>query len=397
MRRGFTLVELLIVVVVIVTLMTITFRLGAIGSDTSARSKTVNKIQRLENCLSGYYAAYGSYPPVQLHGSRDYTYAVNVQGIQQVGSGSGNGTHVTDLTWDSVEAACRSQPIGMTYPFTDQQRMRTYVAKVSQILQERANSDEPQYKAYKNNPALKGGFVALVDNGPVAAKGDMSDWTDVQVFQFGVLSYILPRYLIMLDVNASGNSSGMENVYMSQNQWKLNNRLPCDFETGAPYSDWTAVIGEMKRERWKIAALPSQSVCARWIQNLERVVTAQSDVEVFGVHLQDTSIGSGKSISVDNPNPPIYSGGNSQTGGGKGSSSASQQYVVDSMSMHDGWGNELYYYSPSPHQSYIVWSAGPNGRTFPPWVADEELKAMKPEDFKTVQTWMADDIRQMSN
>ena len=59
MKKGFTLVELLIVVVVMITLMTITFRLSSIGSDATARNKTVNRLNRLENCMSGYYAAFG--------------------------------------------------------------------------------------------------------------------------------------------------------------------------------------------------------------------------------------------------------------------------------------------------------------------------------------------------
>lgn len=393
MRRGFTLVELLIVVVVIVTLMAITFRLGSAGSDTSARSKTINKMQRLENCLSGYYAAYGSYPPVQLHGSRDYTLSVNMQGIQQVGNGSGNGSHESDLSWESVEAACRSQPIGVEFPFSDA-NFQKYVDTVSQEQQKRASSDDPKYKRYKDNPALAEGYVALVDNGPIAYKSDKDDWTDNQVFKFGVLSYILPRYLVMMNVVRSGNSANVETIYTSQTQWNNNNRCPCDFETGAPYSGWGQVIAVMKDERWKIAALPSQSVCARWIQNLEGIVSCQTEREIFGVKIRDNDVGAVHGVSVDNVKPHIYGSGNSQ--GGKGSNGG-QQYILDGMSIHDGWGEELYYYSPSPHQSYIIWSSGPNRRTFPPWVDDKELKAMKPEDFNTVQTWIADDIRQMSN
>ncbi len=71
MKKGFTLVELLIVVVVLVTLMTITFRITSVGDESTKRNRTINRMQRLENCLSGYYAAYGSYPPVKLHGSRE--------------------------------------------------------------------------------------------------------------------------------------------------------------------------------------------------------------------------------------------------------------------------------------------------------------------------------------
>ena len=392
MRKAFTLVELLIVIVVIVTLMAITFRLSSVGSDTSKRSKTVNKMQRIENCLSGYYAAYGSYPPVQLHGSRDYTLSVNMQGIQQVDPE----THEDELTWSSVEAACRSQPIGMTYPFTDS-KYKTYVDAVSKIQMQRANSNDPKYKRFQDNPVLKGGYSALVDNGIVGGKENMSEWTDVQVFKFGVLSYLLPRYLVMLDVNNSSSSSSIENIFARQNQWKLNNRLPCDFETGAPYTSWGEVISLMKKDRWKIAALPSQSICARWIQNLEGTVSAQKDRELFGVSIQDKEIGAIHGVHVDNPYPPVFSGAQSQSGSKGSSGSTSSQYVPDSMTIHDGWGNEFYYYSPAPHQSYILWSAGPNGKTFPPWVSDRDIKAMKDTESKQVQDWISDDIKQLSN
>ena len=60
MKKGFTLVEMLIVVVVLVTLMTITFRLTSLGRDQTDRNKTIARLQRLENALSGYYAAFGS-------------------------------------------------------------------------------------------------------------------------------------------------------------------------------------------------------------------------------------------------------------------------------------------------------------------------------------------------
>ena len=70
--RGFTLIELLIVTVIIVTLMAIVFRLAGTGGESTARAKTLARLQKLSNALSGYYAAFGSYPPVPLQGrSRD--------------------------------------------------------------------------------------------------------------------------------------------------------------------------------------------------------------------------------------------------------------------------------------------------------------------------------------
>lgn len=388
MRKGFTLIELLVVVVVIVTLMAITFRLGSAGSDSTAKARTINRMQRLENCLSGYYAAYGSYPPVALHGSRDYTYRVNGQGIQQVDGDQ----HEAELTWASVEAACRSQPVAMRYPFASDD-IKNYVREISNILMEKANSSDPQYKNFQNNEALKHGFDALTDNSQLSGKGNYSEWADVQAFQMGLLSYVMPRFLVIFNVQSGGTTaSGFDQIFTAQKQWTMNNELPCDFETGQPYSSWKAVINEMSRNRWKIAALPSQAVCARWMPNLEGIV-AGADRTFYGVRVYDSYYGgSAAGVSTETYNPKLYSAGNSQGGDGY-----SQQYILDSMTVKDGWNNDLYYYSPTPHQSYTLWSAGPNGKTFPPWVTDEELQSMKGNERDTAREWMADDIMHMQN
>jgi len=76
--------------------------------------------------------------------------------------------------------------------------------------------------------------------------------------------------------------------------------------------------------------------------------------------------------------------------------------------MVDGWGNEFYYYSPPPHQTYRLWSAGANGKTFPPWVTDRDLAQITggvgansggsgKSASETIQEWVADDIVQMSH
>lgn len=51
--RGFTLVELLVTVLVMVILMGVSFRLMHGGDDAVARSRTHDRLQRLQNCLSG--------------------------------------------------------------------------------------------------------------------------------------------------------------------------------------------------------------------------------------------------------------------------------------------------------------------------------------------------------
>ena len=392
MRKAFTLVELLVVVVVIVTLMAITFRLGSVGSESTSRARTVNRMQRLENCLSGYYAAYGSYPPVALHGSRDYTYAVDGHGIQQVGTGSGSGTHEQDLDWTRVEAACRSQPVGMSYPFANQ-NIAQYVEEVARQLMEKANSSEKRYEAFQKNEALKYGFFALTDNSQIQQKGQYSEWSRVQVFKFGLMSYLLPRMLVMLNVSSgSGASSGFSQLFRQQKQWYMNNELPCDFETGQQYDNWNAVLNDMQRDRWKVAALPSQATCARWLPNLEGVVFGAGNRELYGVKLGDTYYGS-TIVTADTVDPTLYSAAESQSGG----SNYSQQYLLDGMTVLDGWGHEFYYYSPSPHQSYTLWSAGANGKTFPPWVTDEEMSQLSGTDRSKAQSWIADDIVHMQN
>ena len=68
-KSGFTLIELLVVTVVVVSLMAVMFRLSGIAGNASQRETTVHRLQCLENCLSGYYAAFGSYPPVPLQGA----------------------------------------------------------------------------------------------------------------------------------------------------------------------------------------------------------------------------------------------------------------------------------------------------------------------------------------
>ena len=394
MRKAFTLVELLVVVVVIVTLMAVTFRLGSAGSDQTYRARTVNRMQRLENCLSGYYAAYGSYPPVALHGSRDYTYKVDGHGIQQVGTGSGSGQHEDKLSWERVDAACRSQPVAFNYPFANPD-IKNYVDEISKMLMEKANSSEKRYERFRNNEALKYGFFALTDNSALSQKAQYSEWTRVQMFRFGLMSYLLPRLIVIFNFSgASSAPSGFSQIFQQQRQWTMNNELPCDFETGQPYTDWSDVMKEMTRDSWKIAALPSQAATARWMPNLEGIVYGASR-EFYGVNLHDSYFGASAAGGVDaeDANPKLFSAGESQSGG----SNYSQQYLLDGLTVLDGWGHDFYYYSPSPHQTYTLWSAGPNGRTFPPWVTDEELNQLSGTDRQTAQSWMADDIMHMRN
>lgn len=383
MKKGFTLIELMIVVVVMVTLMTISFRLGGIGDDTSKRNRTINRMQRLENCLSGYYAAYGSYPPVKLHGSRDYTLSVNVYGLQCEDTDE----HETDLRWESVQAACKSQPLSMCYPFP--RSKKPYVDALSKMKQDLAKKPDP-----KNN------FEAMADNATISSKRNSKRWIDVQLFKFGVMSYLLPRYLIAMGGGSSGISSDVDSqLFTEQEQWKANNQLPCRFESGVPYENWSEVKSDTAQYPWKVAVLPSQAVCARWLPNLEETVATTFAREIYGVNVRAPN------EEGVNDTLEIYDAAGNGSGG-KGSGGGGQNYALQRMTVVDGWGQEFYYYSLPPHQSYILWSGGPNKMTFPHWITGKDLndvvdkyKYMYDADGKKwdIQQVIADDMVQMSN
>lgn len=361
MKKAFTLVELLVVVVVIVTLMTITFKLAGSGGDSTARNVTVNRMQRLENCLSGYYAAYGSYPPVRLHGSRDYTYKVDSESQLQAVSSDERFAGNLSANWASVESACRSQPLAFEFPFTDE--MTDYMNDYCQ-QQHASNPSSPM-------------FIALVNNSTVNTLKEYSGWDDVQVFKYGVMSYLLPRYLITM----GGGRQVDQQLFSQQRSWQDNNQLPSRFEDGAPYPNWGDVSNDAYQNPWKIAALPSQAACARWLPNLEGTCAWITSRELYGVDIRDHD-----DWSI--PGRTYFVGGYE---------SRSQGYKLNCITVKDGWSRELYYYSPPPHQTYTLWSAGSNGKTFPPWVTDEERNSLSAADRQTVQSWVSDDIMQMSN
>ncbi len=395
MRRAFTLVEMLIVTVVIVTLMSIVFRLAGLGSSAEARNRTIARMQRIENCISGYYAAFGSYPPVKLHGSRNFFYEVNERGIQQVERNPNSGFRSSDEMWKQVEAACRSQPVGMKYPYSSD--MQEYVRTVSEALRELHNS-EPD-SDYGKNAALAYLFDALEQPSLLNSKKGDADWTDVQIFQFGLMSYLLPRFLVMMGHDDS-------TIYSGFVQWCNNNELPCKFDDGTPYSSWDDLnrqvresdSGTQDSNRWKVELLPSQAVTARWMANLEGLLTCERDeLKIYGVNVVATDDASrGHNVSVSNPYPVLYSAADSQGGSGSGNS---ELYVLDGVTCRDGWGHDFYYYSPPPYQNYRLWSAGPNGKTFPPWVSAEEITGDSELNKyqRTIMNWVSDDIVQMSN
>lgn len=375
-KNGFTLIELLIVTVVIVTLMGIVFRLAGVGGDSRAKSKTIARMQRIENAISGYYAAYGSYPPVPLQGrSRDINVRVDGNGVQGGPSESGSVTlsNPNDETKRQVEAACRAQPVAVLFPF--------FMA--DGIDGERKSNAEKLVNAIKKERNLKAGPLT----NPGGLNLDKSDWHEVQLFQFGLLSFLLPRYLFMLQ--------GDENMYNNRRgQWMANNQLPSRIDNGQSYESWKDIQKYLygsgdRAEASLIENLPSQAVCARWMPNFEKIISG--GLEFYGVDTSDPDW--------------YYLTGSLYTGlpgyrrclrqctpGGYNSSGS--EYLLNGMTIEDGWGHEYYYHSEQPYQSYRLWSAGANGYTFPPWL---DLNKFSQKEQETITNWTKDDISHLSN
>lgn len=372
MKKAFTLVELMVVVVVIVTLLAITFRLVSVGEDATYRNNTIARMQRLENALSGYFAAFGSYPPVGLHASRNVYARVDEQGVQQNGQEDGN------LVWDNVDMACRAQPVAARFPFPDTSEVQEYITAMSQVVIDRVNSSDEQWKKYKDyNRQLGGGFTAIRNPNQVTGWNTKETWQEVKIFQFGVMSFLLPRYMFM--------TRGIDAEDLRDcAQWNANNRLSSHPNTGSSFSSWKDQLDDARLVR----RIPSQSVCARWMPNFEKMVCGNlfahpDGLRFFGVDIHDDSW-LGQAVDPDLPGTlarEVYVDQN--------------RTILDSLTVRDGWGHEFYYYSPPPFQSYRLWSAGPNERTFPPWMPFGSLK--NDADRKTAANWMADDIMYLSN
>ena len=380
--RGFTLIELLIVTVVIVTLMAIVFRLAGTGGESTARAKTLARLQKLSNALSGYYAAFGSYPPVPLQGrSRDIYTQVDSYGAKDEdgrsgslgygiqGTGRNEGSLKSGEMRKQIEAACRAQPVAAGFPYN-------YKGTEVEVI----NAITTQYGLKKYQPISSyGGF-----------NRKSADWSENNVFMFGLMSFLLPRYQFMLD--------GEKNLYNLNDTgpWTANNRLPFLLD-GTRLRAWSAAndandnaqdhllmgpdnfgrtSSSNPERRAMLEQLPSQAVCARWMPNFKGIVTSRpvpTVTEFFGVETEapnDFGVAPEKWFVI------------SQNGYGSESS-----YINGTKTVLDGWGEEFYYCSMPPYQSYQLWSSGPNKRTFPPWVEPPS------GDRQLVNEWIADDIK----
>ena len=397
MKRAFTLIELMIVIAVLVTLMAITFRITNMVSDTEARTMTITRMQRLENCLSGFHAAFGCYPPVKLHGNRSF-------GDQEDSIPWGN----EGAAWRWVEKVCRSQPVGCRFPFPEKISENGHVIDFNKRIRELSdlmaaaaasgefNGEQDAFHEQYMQDWAAAGFAATGEvQDSLSLKKDEVLWSEIKLFQYGMMSYLLPRYFIMMGGNEKFFTSGYA-------QWTQNNQSPSDPLKGIDLS-WKQVYewvdeyrtseGKRTENVTKLLMLPSQSASARWMPNLEGICRCYHYMNLFGVNIKSRHWRDAGPLDSSDINALAW-GLKGACFSPEGDRSNRDQYLLDEVTVLDGWGHEFYYYSRSPYQSYTLWSSGPDGRTFPAWIAHDRLSG---QELELAAKWTKDDIKHMSN
>ncbi len=309
-REAFTLIEMMVVVAVIGVLIAGVFRLMGAAGENNNKAKTIARLQRLQNALSGFYAEYGTYPPVT---QGDYASPDPYQSRQSDGTYQASGT----LTSKNANSAAGAQPVAFSYPNVES--LNEFINLLGQ--------QQPAGQQFINANEAIGGQAATIPE---------SDPKKVLIFRFGVLSYLLPRVELMGGV---GTDTPNKNFYDSK-QWKKNN-------SGSR---------EAQRDRENRAV-------GRWLPNFEGCLTGGWNIlgidtaapDEGGPRLASATqypMGSGSSYAL--LNITIRDGW--------------ARDCRESTHVH-----ELFYYSEPPYQSYRVWSSGLNGVTFPPWISLQSL------------------------
>ena len=324
-NNGFTLIELMIVIAIIGILIGTTFKLMQVAADSKARAVTRARLERLQNALSGYYAIYGMYPAVPLYGDPDPASGKN--------SSEDKGAGIKSGTQESAQTAARAQPVGFEYPTP------TWMDNQIPIL------------FYPDN-------VISLNTAIGSLSPTDGDWNKYKGFKFGLMSFLLPRVEIVGHPN-NGSKAPVRDVYQKA-QWMDNNlssRVP-----GSSGQDITLLLTNLEKQR-----VIENEECVRWLPCFEGILRSFAS-SVLGVKINGDINGGHRLAArqmIDGP-----------------------KVALAFITITDGWGRELFYHSAPPYQSFRVWSAGPDGLTYPPWVpsTDATYKSLK------AQTWTKDDI-----
>lgn len=333
-NAAFTLIEMLVVVAVVGLLIAGIFKLMGLAGNMSKKAETIARMQRIQNALAGYYAAYGTYPPVKVYGSS------NPYLKQELKNGKLEYEEVNSLSSVNANAAAAAQPTGFLYP-------------TAVIL------DEYIASYYKSQGRSVASAARVLGN----AEGDVS-WSTYRLFQFGLLSFLVPRIDF---VGANFLFEGTDREYAPEESF-FRTKQWVDANV-AKYPKGGGNGSQMRFFRDKCNE--ERSKCGKWITQLEKLITGQC-YPVLGTTLSQD--GSSLLLSIQQ-------------------ASSGTEYALQQSGLNDGWGNPFYYHSAPPYQSYRLWSAGPNGNTFPCWISYDAVKKQKgKKDATLMQEWISDDI-----
>lgn len=336
-NKGFTLIELMVVIAIIGILIGTTFKLMGVAADSKSRAVTIARMERLQNALSGYYAAYGMYPNVPPYGSPDPDSGKH--------KSESTGDNIAAGTKESAQAAARSQPAGFEYPtpvwMDDKIPILFYPRNVISV-----------------NTAI-GSLSADLEDGV--------DWDQYKGFKFGLMSFLLPRVEIVGHPN-EGPNAPLSAVYQRA-QWM--NYNPSSRVPGSSNAEMELLKQNLAKQR-----VLENEACIRWLPCFENILRSFAG----SVTLQDRE---GKTIASVHVNGD-EAGGHRLAERDMGGTKVALAFIT----ITDGWGREFFYHSAPPYQSFKVWSAGPDGLTYPPWIpsSDATYKRLK------AQNWTKDDI-----
>ena len=241
-RQAFTLIEMMVVVALIGILIGGVFRLIGAAGENAKRAETIDRMQRVENALSGFYSEYGTYPPVARHGSPDP--------LQETDEDR-NDDEYKKLTTEEARLAYRSrrasrcQPMAFEFPT---------IKAMDNFINQRWGSDGI-YSANQN---------------PGAFDSTKTKWEEVKLFRFGVLSFLLPR----LEVIGNFRTGGGEDDRPAEEFF--------DFQQWKQYND-------SRKGSYDVQLTRESTACARWMPNLEGLVCGGKPL--FGVETAERDAG----------------------------------------------------------------------------------------------------------
>jgi hypothetical protein len=246
--------------------------------------------------------------------------------------------------------ACASQPVMFEFP-------------PAKGLDTSINRDFSRWGIQSPNSGLGSSAQSITQDG----------WDQVKFFKFGLMSFLLPRVETVGFAGESGNSDFEPNLnFYRSRQWRKNNPSAGVMDVSSDANLRKALTAQQVSENRAVA---------RWLPNLERMVWGGRvmlgiDIREYGTQDGDQFRTQAKMDSEGKLIDML-----SYEKGGK--------YVLQFVTVRDGWGRDFYYYSAPPYQSYRLWSAGADNKTFPPWIP---VSSMSSQEREWVARWLKDDI-----